>query len=125
MRPKTIIHYYYSSVELYSISKYLSCQQKSTSDNHYREREVVFDIAFRPVFYYNIGHKADFAQSNTTSKRKKEFTREKKYEKSNSCPDFVWTLKWHRTFDKTGPWTKAGGVNPNDWPQWMRNFKDY
>jgi prepilin-type N-terminal cleavage/methylation domain-containing protein/prepilin-type processing-associated H-X9-DG protein len=37
----------------------------------------------------------------------------------------LWTLKWHRNFDTTGPWTKAGGVQPEDWPEWMRNFKDY
>jgi hypothetical protein len=22
-------------------------------------------------------------------------------------------------------WTKAGGVKPEDWPPWMRRFKDY
>ena len=37
----------------------------------------------------------------------------------------LWTLKWHRTYDMTGPWTKAGGVLPGDWPLWMRGFKDY
>ncbi len=37
----------------------------------------------------------------------------------------LWTLKWSRTFDTTGPWTKAGGVLPDDWPEWMRKFKDY
>lgn len=37
----------------------------------------------------------------------------------------LWTLKWHRSFDTAGPWTKAGGVQPSDWPEWMRNFKDY
>jgi prepilin-type processing-associated H-X9-DG protein len=37
----------------------------------------------------------------------------------------LWTLKWYREYDTTGPWTKAGGVQPEDWPQWMRNFKDY
>jgi prepilin-type processing-associated H-X9-DG protein len=37
----------------------------------------------------------------------------------------LWTLKWHRNFDTEGPWTKAGGVQPFDWPQWMRNFKEY
>ena len=37
----------------------------------------------------------------------------------------LWTLKWHRQFDTNGPWTRAGGVQPNDWPQWMRNFRDY
>ena len=37
----------------------------------------------------------------------------------------LWTLKWHRKFDTAGPWTKAGGVQPEDWPEWMRNFKDY
>jgi len=37
----------------------------------------------------------------------------------------LWTLKWHREYDTTGPWTKAGGVLPEDWPHWMRQFKDY
>jgi len=37
----------------------------------------------------------------------------------------LWTLKWHRAFNTNGPWTKAGGMRPNDWPAWMRSFKDY
>jgi prepilin-type processing-associated H-X9-DG protein len=37
----------------------------------------------------------------------------------------LWTLKWNRNFDTAGPYTKAGGVLPEDWPQWMRGFKDY
>ena len=37
----------------------------------------------------------------------------------------LWTLKWHRNYDTAGPWTKAGGVQPENWPQWMRGFKDY
>jgi len=37
----------------------------------------------------------------------------------------LWTLKWHRQFDTAGPWTKAGGVQPDTWPEWMRGFKDY
>lgn len=37
----------------------------------------------------------------------------------------LWTLKWHRQYDTTGPWTKAGAVQPEDWPPWMRKFKDY
>jgi prepilin-type N-terminal cleavage/methylation domain-containing protein/prepilin-type processing-associated H-X9-DG protein len=37
----------------------------------------------------------------------------------------LWTLKWHCYFDTAGPWTIAGGVQPEDWPQWMRKFKDY
>jgi len=37
----------------------------------------------------------------------------------------LWTLKWHEEFNMSGPWTKAGGVLPSDWPQWMRKFKDY
>jgi len=37
----------------------------------------------------------------------------------------LWTLKWSREFDTTNPWTRAGGVLPEDWPGWMRNFKDY
>lgn len=37
----------------------------------------------------------------------------------------LWTLKWHRSFDTQGPWTKAGDVLPEDWPDWMRKFKEY
>ena len=37
----------------------------------------------------------------------------------------LWTLKWHRQFDTANVWTKAGGVKPEDWPEWMRGFKDY
>ncbi len=36
-----------------------------------------------------------------------------------------WTLKWHREFDTANKWTLAGGVRPEDWPTWMRKFKDY
>jgi prepilin-type processing-associated H-X9-DG protein len=37
----------------------------------------------------------------------------------------LWTLKWNRQFDTTGAWTKAGGVQPEDWPEWMKSFRDY
>ncbi len=37
----------------------------------------------------------------------------------------LWTLKWHRMFVTDGPWTIGGGVIPEDWPVWMRNFEDY
>jgi prepilin-type processing-associated H-X9-DG protein len=37
----------------------------------------------------------------------------------------LWTLKWHVNFDIAGPWTMAGLVAGNDWPVWMRSFKDY
>ncbi len=37
----------------------------------------------------------------------------------------LWTLKWHGDFDTAGPWTRAGGVKPENWPLWMRKFKDY
>ena len=37
----------------------------------------------------------------------------------------LWALKWHRAFNSKGPWTKAGAVQPGDWPEWMRHFKDY
>ncbi|MHC4171794.1 MAG: type II secretion system protein [Planctomycetota bacterium] len=37
----------------------------------------------------------------------------------------LWALKWSRDFSLAGPWTKAGGVQLSDWPQWMRSFKDY
>jgi len=37
----------------------------------------------------------------------------------------LWTLKWHMQFNTANEWTRAGGVKPDDWPEWMRNFKDY
>lgn len=37
----------------------------------------------------------------------------------------LWTLKWHRKFDTAGSWTKASGVRAEEWPEWMRNFRDY
>ena len=37
----------------------------------------------------------------------------------------LWKIKWHRTFDTNGFWTKTGGVQPGDWPSWMRIFKEY
>lgn len=37
----------------------------------------------------------------------------------------LWTLKWHRSYDTAGTWTKAGGVNPDAWPKWMKRYRDY
>ena len=37
----------------------------------------------------------------------------------------LWTLKWHRTFNIAGPWTRAGGVQVDNWPMWMRHYTDY
>jgi len=36
----------------------------------------------------------------------------------------LWTQKWHRSSVIDGPWTKAGGVQPTDWPEWMGRFPD-
>jgi hypothetical protein len=37
----------------------------------------------------------------------------------------LFTVTWHKGLNRAGPWTKAGGVQPGDWPEWMRSFKDY
>jgi len=37
----------------------------------------------------------------------------------------LWTLRWNPQFNTANKWTKAGGVQTQDWPKWMRNFKDY
>jgi prepilin-type N-terminal cleavage/methylation domain-containing protein/prepilin-type processing-associated H-X9-DG protein len=37
----------------------------------------------------------------------------------------LWTLKWNRAFDTNGAWTKAGGALPEDWPVWLRLYKDH
>jgi len=36
----------------------------------------------------------------------------------------LWTLKWHRQFNTAGFYTRSGGMQPEDWPEWMRHFKD-
>jgi prepilin-type N-terminal cleavage/methylation domain-containing protein len=37
----------------------------------------------------------------------------------------IWTLKWHRKYLINELWTIAGGCTPSDWPEWMRDFKDF
>ena len=37
----------------------------------------------------------------------------------------LWKLKWHKEYNTNGPWTTAGGVTSSDWPEWMKNFKEY
>lgn len=41
----------------------------------------------------------------------------------------LWTLRWMPHYDAQmlshSPWTKAGGAQPEDWPAWMRSFKEY
>jgi len=37
----------------------------------------------------------------------------------------LWTLKWQRDLNTANEWTIAGGVTLEDWPDWMRRFKDY
>jgi prepilin-type N-terminal cleavage/methylation domain-containing protein len=37
----------------------------------------------------------------------------------------LWTLKWHRQFNTANNWTRAGGVQPGDWPKWIGKSRDY
>jgi prepilin-type N-terminal cleavage/methylation domain-containing protein len=37
----------------------------------------------------------------------------------------LWTLKWHKNYNVSGQYTKAGGATPGKWPQWIRHYKDY
>jgi prepilin-type processing-associated H-X9-DG protein len=37
----------------------------------------------------------------------------------------LWVLPWYPSFDTAGRWTKAGGVQPENWPKWLRGCKDY
>jgi prepilin-type N-terminal cleavage/methylation domain-containing protein len=37
----------------------------------------------------------------------------------------LWTLKWSKSFNTRGPWTRAGGVDDSQWPAWIRPFKDF
>ena len=35
----------------------------------------------------------------------------------------LWSLKWHRNYDTSNVWTRAGGAIDTDWPQWLRKYK--
>jgi len=37
----------------------------------------------------------------------------------------LWTLGWHPKFNTRGPYTRAGGIQAENWPTWMQRFKDY
>ncbi len=37
----------------------------------------------------------------------------------------LWVLKWSRSFNTAGPWTQAGRVSADRWPNWIRPFADY
>ncbi len=37
----------------------------------------------------------------------------------------LWTLKWDSDFNTSNVLTRAGGVLPEDWPEWMKKFKEY
>ena len=37
----------------------------------------------------------------------------------------LYTLKWHKQFITTGPYTLAGGMQAEEWPEWIRPLKDY
>lgn len=37
----------------------------------------------------------------------------------------LYTLKWHKNWNESGPFTQAGGVSESAWPEWIRPFKDY
>ncbi|RPJ33142.1 MAG: type II secretion system protein [Planctomycetaceae bacterium] len=37
----------------------------------------------------------------------------------------LYTLQWHKKFNTRGPMTIAGGVREQDWPDWIRSFKDF
>ena len=37
----------------------------------------------------------------------------------------LYVLNWHRSFDTSGPYTLAGGVTADKWPEWIRRYPDY
>jgi prepilin-type N-terminal cleavage/methylation domain-containing protein/prepilin-type processing-associated H-X9-DG protein len=37
----------------------------------------------------------------------------------------LWTFKWNRQFNTFNAWTRIGGVRPEDWPDWLKPYKDY
>jgi prepilin-type N-terminal cleavage/methylation domain-containing protein len=37
----------------------------------------------------------------------------------------LWALQWYEKYDIHGPYTLAGGVTSDMWPDWMQSFCDY
>ncbi len=37
----------------------------------------------------------------------------------------LWTLRWHKNYNESGPYTTRGGITSDAWPQWLRLHKDY
>jgi len=37
----------------------------------------------------------------------------------------LYKLTWSRQYNTSGPWTRAGGVDASDWPDWIRPLKDF
>jgi prepilin-type N-terminal cleavage/methylation domain-containing protein len=37
----------------------------------------------------------------------------------------LWVLNWHKGYNTSGPFTLAGGVTDDDWPDWLRRFPSY
>lgn len=37
----------------------------------------------------------------------------------------LWTLKWHKDFNTAGPYTVAGGMTSDQWPDWMQSLQDF
>jgi prepilin-type N-terminal cleavage/methylation domain-containing protein/prepilin-type processing-associated H-X9-DG protein len=37
----------------------------------------------------------------------------------------IWTLKWSPDFNTRGAWTHAGGAASDNWPAWLRMYKEY
>ena len=37
----------------------------------------------------------------------------------------LWTLRWHKTFNTMGPWTRTGNPRGPRWPEWIQNYPDY
>ncbi len=36
----------------------------------------------------------------------------------------LWELRWGVNYDRHGKWTRSGGVQTSDWPDWMRSLPD-
>ncbi|MGA2916788.1 MAG: type II secretion system protein [Sedimentisphaerales bacterium] len=37
----------------------------------------------------------------------------------------LWVLKWNKSYNINGKYTKVGRFRSENWPDWMRKFKDY
>jgi prepilin-type N-terminal cleavage/methylation domain-containing protein/prepilin-type processing-associated H-X9-DG protein len=126
----------------YGENEWACCRPSSAGPNYWRNRNVknadtiplFLDCAWVDVFPSDTDGPAQFEEINDSEITLACINRHNGYINGLffDCSTVrkiglkeLWMLRWHRQFNTANVWTKAGGVDPEDWPEWMKGFKNY